>query len=176
MILAIPGSLRRSSINAAALGAAAPAAARNGIALTIDDSPRSLPQFDPDLEPFPPAAVVRFRQACTDAAGLLLAVPEYTFGIPGAFKNALDWTVRSGSLYRKPIAALHVAPAERGEHAREALAHVLRAHNADVTHHHVSIAHRDREANGEITDPRIVEELRVVVAELVRRASVSRAA
>ena len=176
MILAIPGSLRRGSINAAALRAAANAAARDGLAVTIDDSPRALPHFDPDLEPSPPEACGGSGQVCADAGGVLLAVPEYTFGIPGAFKNALDWTVGSGSLYRKPIAVLHLAPAGRGEHVREALAHVLRAHNADVTHHHVPIAQRDRDANGEITDPRIVEELRTVVAELAQRASASRAA
>jgi NAD(P)H-dependent FMN reductase len=34
---------------------------------------------------------------------VLLAVPEYALGIPGAFKNALDWTVGSASLYRKPV-------------------------------------------------------------------------
>lgn len=176
MVLAIPGSLRRSSINAAALRAAANAAARDGLAVVIDDSPRALPHFDPDLEPFPPEVVRRFREVCADAGGLLLAVPEYTFGIPGAFKNALDWTVGSGSLYRKPTAVLDVAPAGRGEHVREALAHVLRAHNANVTHHRVPIAQRDRDANGEISDTGIVEQLRAVVAELGQRASASHAA
>ena len=176
MVLAIPGSLRRSSINAAALRAAANAAARDGLAVVIDDSPRALPHFDPDLEPLPPEAVRRFRQVCADAGSLLLAVPEYTFGIPGAFKNALDWTVGSGSLYRKPIAVLHVAPAGRGEHVREALAQVLRAHNAHVTHHHVPIAQGDRDANGEISDTRIVEQLRAVVAQLAQRVSASHAA
>jgi chromate reductase len=89
-ILAISGSLRRNSINTAALRAAALAAARDGLVVRIDDSPRALPHFDPDLEPFPPEPVLRFRQACANAAGVLLAVPEYTFGIPGAIKNALD--------------------------------------------------------------------------------------
>jgi len=173
VILAIPGSLRRGSINAAAIRAAANAAARDGLEVAIDDSPRALPHFNPDLEPFPPEAVRRFRRVCEDAGGLLLAVPEYTFGIPGAFKNALDWTVGSGSLYRKPIAVLHVASAGRGEHVREALAHVLRAHNACVTHHHVPIAQRDRGADGEIIDTRIVEQLRTVVVQLGQRASAS---
>ena len=176
MILAIPGSLRRGSINAAALRAASSSAACCGIAVTIEDAVRQLPQFDPDLEAAPPFAVQRFRADCEAADGVLLAVPEYTFGIPGAFKNALDWTVGSGSLYRKPIAVLHVAPAGRGAHVREALAHVLRAHNAQVTHHHVPIAQRDRDVDGEISDTHIVEALRTVVAQLAQRASASHAA
>ncbi len=174
-ILAISGSLRRDSINAAALRAAASAAARDGLTVRIDDWPRALPQFDPDLDALPPEAVRRFREACAEANGVLLAVPEYTFGIPGAFKNALDWTVRSGSFYQKPVALLHVAAPGRGTHVREALALVLRAHNADVTHHAVPVARRNRDANGEISDPRIVHQLRAVVAELAQRAGACRA-
>src|SRR6266705_3145331 len=147
-ILALSGSLRRSSINAAALRAAANAAARDGALVVVDDSVRELPHFDPDLEIKPPEAVLRFRQACTDARGVLLAVPEYTFGIPGSLKNALDWTVGSGSLYRKPITLLHVAPPGRGAHVRDALDLVLRAHGADVTHQWMPIAQRDRDPNG----------------------------
>ena len=146
-ILAISGSLRRDSINSAALRAAA-AAAGDGLAVTVDDSVRTLPHFSPDVERFPPEAVHRFREACASAGGLLFAVPEYTFGIPGAFKNALDWLVGSGSLYRKPVALLHVAPPGRGIHVREALAHALRAHNAEVSHHLVPIGSRERDADG----------------------------
>jgi len=175
-IVAISGSLRRDSINSAALRALAAAAASHGLSVAIDDSPRTLPHFDPDLEPFAPEAVLRFREACGSARGLLLAVPEYTFGIPGALKNALDWLVGSGSLYRKPVALLHVAPFGRGGHVREALVHALRAHAADVTHHAVPIASRDRDADGKIRETQIVSELRTVVAELAQRAGASRTA
>ena len=89
-ILAISGSLRRSSINSAVLRAAAAAAARDGVLVVVDHSVRGLSHFDPDLEIEPPEAVRHFRAACEEAAGVLLAVPEYTFGIPGSFKNALD--------------------------------------------------------------------------------------
>lgn len=175
-IVALSGSLRRESINAAALRAAATAAARDGLVVRIDDAPRTLPPFNPDLEPLPPDPVLRFRQVCANAGGLLLAVPEYTFGVPGAFKNALDWTVRSGSLYRKPIALLHVERAGRGRHVREALDNVLRAHNAEVTHHPVPIDPSDVDSKGEISDPQVVERLRTVVAELAQRTNPSRAA
>src|SRR6266516_5356787 len=73
-ILAISGSLRRDSITSAALRAAA-AAARDGIAARIDDSPRAPPHFDPDLEPFPPEAVLRFRRVCADGTGVLARRP-----------------------------------------------------------------------------------------------------
>src|SRR5438034_6528742 len=77
-IVAISGSLRRSSINSAVLRAAAAAAARDGTRVGIDHSVRELPHFDLDLEIDPPEAVLRFRAACEEAAGVLLAVPEYS--------------------------------------------------------------------------------------------------
>ncbi len=109
-ILGICGSLKRSSINTAVLCAAAAAAARDGVSIAVDESARKLPHFDPALEAEPPEAVLGSRARCEHAAAVLLSVPEYAFGIPGAFKNALDWTVGSGSLYRKPMGVLNVAP------------------------------------------------------------------
>ena len=97
-ILAISGSLRRDSINSAVLRAAA-AAARDGIAARIDDSPRALPHFDPDLEPFPPGAVLRFRRVCADATGCWLAVQEYAL---------------SGRMWVDGVRTTHSASKDRG--------------------------------------------------------------
>ena len=174
MILAISGSLRRESVNSAALRAAATAAAREGVEVAIDGSLRELPHFDPDLEAVPPAAVRRFTAACEQAAGALLAVPEYAFGIPGAFKNALDWTVRSGSLYRKPITVLSVAPLGRGGHVRAALDAVLQALTAEVVHQSVPVSAADRDARGEIVDPDVVDALGAVAMELAARSGGAR--
>jgi len=167
VILALSGSLRRDSLNSAALRAAARAAVRSGIAV-VDDSVGSLPHFNPDLEAYPPDAVERFRATCVEAEAVLLAVPEYAFGIPGAFKNALDWTVGSGALYRKPVAVLSVAPSGRGGHVRRALELVLRALDCDVSWHHVPI-HRSLLDDGEIREERVVRELAHVVEALNAR-------
>jgi chromate reductase, NAD(P)H dehydrogenase (quinone) len=156
MILAASGSLRRNSSNGAVLRAAAEAAARDGIEVVAGDWVRSLPQFDPDLEAAPPGSVVEFRSACEQAAAVLLAVPEYAFGIPGAFKNALDWTVGSGSLYDKPVGVIDVALPGRGERARRALDLVLEAVGARV-------------ARYRIADPTATDELRALIADLIRR-------
>jgi NAD(P)H-dependent FMN reductase len=166
VILAISGSLRRDSLNSAALRAAARAAVGSGLEVVIDRSPAELPPFSPDLEAEPPASVLRFRRACEEAEAILLAVPEYAFGIPGAFKNALDWTVGSGSLYRKPVALLRVAPSGRGDHVAQALTSVFVALDADVSRYAVPVRPADRDADGEISDPRIVEALQAVVADL----------
>lgn len=171
-ILAISGSRRRDSINSAVLRAAAAAAADDGVRVEVDDdSVGRLPQFDPDLEQRVPEVVARFRAACEAAAGLLIAVPEYAFGIPGSFKNALDWTVGSGSLYRKRITVLNVASPGRGLRVLEALDHVFSALDADIVHHSVPVGGRDREPSGEISGSTIIDELRAVVAELASRAA-----
>jgi NAD(P)H-dependent FMN reductase len=115
--------------------------------------------------------VIRFRKACDDAAGVLLAVPEYTFGIPGAFKNTLDWAVGSGSLYRKPVTVLKVSPPGRGAYVSETLGLTLRAHGADVVHRAVPVSAREFDAHGEVTNAMILDQLRSVVAELARRAA-----
>jgi len=175
-ILALSGSLRQSSINSAALRAAARVAPRVGAVVLVDDSVRHLPLFDPDLEKAPPDSVRRFRLACLEAEAVLLAVPEYAFGIPGAFKNAIDWTVGSVALNRKPVAVLNVAPPGRGGHARAALAQVLQALDADVVVHAVPIAERDKDGDGELRAPAILDALEVVVADLARRAELARAA
>jgi chromate reductase, NAD(P)H dehydrogenase (quinone) len=169
-ILAIPGSLRTGSRNRAALRAAAASAAPDGVAVAIDSYMGELPHFDPDLEPEPPDVVLRFRATCERAGGVLLAVPEYAFGIPGVFKNALDWTVGTTSLYGKPVTVLSVAPEGRGRHARDALANVLTAIGADAVYRSVPIATRDLTEDGEVADARIVGELRAVVVELAERA------
>ena len=175
-VLAISGSLRHNSTNTAVLRAAAEAAAQDGITVVISDWIRKLPHFDPDLEAAPPPVVTDFRSACEHASAILLAVPEYAFGIPGAFKNALDWTVGSGSLNRKPVAVLSVAPAGRGVHVREALRLVLRALGADDDYHWVPIARSDFRPDGELGNPRILGELAGIVRDLALRADAAAAA
>jgi NAD(P)H-dependent FMN reductase len=171
VILAISGSLRQRSLNSAALRAAVDLAARRGIPVAIDESVRALPHFDPDLEARPPDAVQRFREACDGAGAVLLAVPEYAFGIPGAFKNALDWTVGSGALYRKPVALLSVAQPGRGRKVRRAVEHVMTALDCEVSYHSVPIAPADLAADGELGDRRIARGLLRVVETLAARAS-----
>jgi NAD(P)H-dependent FMN reductase len=168
-LLAVSGSLKRGSVNGAALRAAAAAGARDGIPVAIAASVRELPHFDPVQEPDPPEEVLRFRAACEAAGGVIFCVPEYAFGIPGSFKNALDWTVGSIALYRKPVTVLSVAPAGRGVHVREALDLVLTALGTDIVHRSVPVASGDRDEFGEIVNPRILDELLDVVAELAIR-------
>ena len=92
-LLGISGSLRRGSHNSALLRAATrlmPPEATLEVA-----SIRGIPLYDYDVEVQGlPAAVTQLKEAIVGADGVLLVTPEYNNGIPGVFKNAIDWLSR----------------------------------------------------------------------------------
>ena len=113
-LLGISGSLRRGSYNSALLRAATrlmPPEATLEVA-----SIRDIPLYDADLEAQGiPAAVVELKEAVVAAAGVLLVTPEYNNGIPGVFKNAIDWLSRPNSdvkrVFRgRPFALIGASP------------------------------------------------------------------
>jgi len=107
-ILAISGSLRRSSSNTSLLRAVANLAPK-GIEITLYDRLADLPHFNPDLEGSEPSAVLDFRAQLKRSDGVLISSPEYAHGVPGVLKNALDWVVESGELVDKPAAMLNTS-------------------------------------------------------------------
>jgi chromate reductase len=132
-ILAISGSLQERSSNRALLDAAHDLAAA-GVAVNEYRGLESLPHFNPDLDrDGAPASVDELRELVQAADGVLIATPEYAFGVPGALKDALDWLVGSGDLYEKPVVVLSAAPApERGANARADLERTLRGQGARI--------------------------------------------
>lgn len=128
-VLCLCGSLRRVSSNRAALEAAqalAPASLRLELYAGMD----ALPLFDPDLDvdPLPPA-VRELREAVGSVDALLVACPEYAHGIPGVFKNLLDWLVASVEFPGKPVLLLNCS-ARDSHHAQDALLEVLKTMSA----------------------------------------------
>jgi chromate reductase, NAD(P)H dehydrogenase (quinone) len=96
-ILALGGSLRETSFNRALLHeAAALTPAGTELDLGHVGLAGSLPLFNQDLldRGGPPAGVGRLKDALQAADGLLIATPEYNWGIPGFLKNAIDWASR----------------------------------------------------------------------------------
>lgn len=93
-ILGISGSLRAGSFNTALLRAAQRAAV-DGIDLDIATL-HGIPLYDGDVEANEgiPAAVATLKDQIAASDGVLLATPEYNNGVPGVFKNAIDWCSR----------------------------------------------------------------------------------
>ena len=112
-ILGLSGSLRKGSFNAGLLRAArdlAPEGTQIQIGSILD-----VPLYNADEEAAHglPASVQRLQAQLQAADGLLLVTPEYNNGIPGVFKNAIDWMSRGPGLayfVGKPVALLGASP------------------------------------------------------------------
>ncbi|MEW6641046.1 MAG: NADPH-dependent FMN reductase [Pseudomonadota bacterium] len=129
IILSISGSLRATSSNASLLQAArvlAPADMR----IVPYTGLGQLPHFNPDLEDDLPMLAADLRAEVEQADGLLISCPEYARGIPGSFKNALDWLVGSTTFPGKPVALFNASP--RASAAQEALRLVLTTMSAHL--------------------------------------------
>ncbi len=128
-ILCLSGSLRRNSGNTALLRAAIRLAPES-LELDLYQGLGGLPAFNPDDEVDPlPASVQALRGAVGRSDALLIACPEYAHGIPGAFKNLLDWLVGSLEFPGKPVVLVN-ASARGSMHAQAALREVLQTMSA----------------------------------------------
>lgn len=123
-LLTVCGSLQGRSANRAALEAASAVVAARGA--TVDDFAAlgDVPAFDPDRAGERIDVVDDWRRRVHAADVVLVAVPEYAGAVAGAAKNAFDWLVGSGELYRKPVAVLS-AGTTGGPHARRMMVQTL---------------------------------------------------
>jgi chromate reductase len=136
-VLGFAGSLRKGSYNQALL--------RTAIELApvqisiIGHSIAEIPLYNADLDNDRdrPEAVEDFKAAIARADALLIASPEYSHGVSGVLKNALDWASRpagSSPMLDKPAAIMGATTGKWGtaraqKHLRSVLAamgtHVL---------------------------------------------------
>lgn len=114
-IVGIAGSLRTASFNAALLRAAGGMMPPGSI-LEIA-SIKDIPLYDGDVEANDgiPDPVAQLKDRIIAADGLLLATPEYNNGIPGVFKNAVDWLSRPPAdiprvFGNRPVAVIGASP------------------------------------------------------------------
>ena len=162
-ILTLSGSLRPQSSSHKILQIATALLPAD---VAIDDSADigSLPHFDGSDTP--PPAVARFLQQIQQADGVLICIPEYAFGVPGAFKNALDWTVGSGEFSEKRVTYLTAASV--GEKAHESLGHILTALGATVTGAlRIPFIRAKLTPEGVVKDPALRESIRATVSSLL---------
>jgi chromate reductase len=127
-LLLIPGSLRAKSTTTAVLRTVH-ATAHGGASVTFYEGLATLPHFNPDDDATGrlPGPADGLRRAIRGADAILFCVPEYAGGLPGSFKNLLDWTIgddQLGSIYEKPVSWINASP--RGAaNAHESLRKIL---------------------------------------------------
>ncbi len=117
VVCGIAGSLRAGSYNRGLLRASQELAPQ-GMEIRIFEGLREIPPYDADVEAKgDPAPVMALKRVIHDADALLVATPEYNYGIPGVLKNAIDWASRppgKSVLNRKPAAILGASPGAQG--------------------------------------------------------------
>lgn len=150
-VLAIPGSLRATSSNAALLRAAA-GVAPPGTELVFYDGLAGLPHFSPDLDVEPvQSAVAALRAQVGAASALAISSPEYAHGMPGALKNALDWLVSAVEPIDKPVLLISASPSGAA-HAHAQFLEVLRTMSMRVIDGGAHVFSRsDLDATGAVT-------------------------
>lgn len=170
-ILAISGSLRDGASNTILLQAAA-LFAPPGVHIQLYDGLGALPHFNPDLDTLDgallPAAVVDLRERIGHANGVIISCPEYAHGIPGSFKNLLDWLVASIEFPGKAVALLHTS--RMSIHAPAQLTEILTTMNARlITSASATIpVGRQRDAAAVAADAELASQLRGAIAAFVR--------
>ena len=160
-IVGIAGSLRKASLNAALLRAAAdvvPASVR----VEVGDI-AGIPLYNGDTEDAAglPEPVIRLKDQLAAADGIIFVTPEYNGSIPGVMKNATDWLSRPADdiprvFGGKPVAIMGATMGRLGTiRAQQAWLPVLKAFRTrpwfaqDML---VSQAHELFDAEGRLTD------------------------
>ncbi|MDS0790971.1 NAD(P)H-dependent oxidoreductase [Burkholderia pseudomultivorans] len=128
-LLSLSGSLRAASSNTHALVAAG-MQVPPGVVVEHYNEIGELPHFNPDFEDALPARIIDLRARVNQADGLLVSCPEYARGIPGSFKNMLDWLVGCPRFSGKPVALFNTSP--RASAAQAALKLVLETMSATL--------------------------------------------
>jgi chromate reductase len=173
-ILGISGSLRKGSFNSGLLRAAAESCPE-GVDLEIFDL-IAIPPYNADVESegFPePVRQLAERIKTSDA--VLIASPEYNFGMTGVLKNALDWVSRPGlhgPLRHKPVAIMGASSGNWGTvrsqlQLRQALASAIEAYallRPEVMVPRASSAFDD---DGNLQDEDVRERVRGLIEALI---------
>jgi chromate reductase len=174
-ILGISGSLRRASFNGALLRTAV-ALAPDDVAVEIYDH-SDIPLYNGDLETSAyPAAAKRLKERIRRADGLLFAVPEYNYGIPGVLKNTLDWASRpygDSAWGGKPAAIMGAGGGlgtARSQYMFRQIAHALQLAMVERPEIFVANAAQKFDAEGNLTDPVAKDLVRQLVAALADMA------
>lgn len=123
-VLGFAGSLRQASYNRALLGAAVELAPEGMRIETFDLAEIPLYNADVDLDGLRPGSVESFKSRIRESDALLIATPEYNYGVPGVLKNTIDWAsrpARGSPLDGKPVALMGASGGDSGT-ARSQLA------------------------------------------------------
>lgn len=171
-ILGIAGSLRKASLNRAALRAAQHLVPE-GASLEIFDLD-GIPPFNADDEAHPPERVTLFKQRIRAADAILIVTPEYNYSIPGVLKNAIDWASRpygDNAWDGKPVAMMGASVGAMGTsraqyHLRQVFVFV-NMYPLNKPEVMITNASQRFDANGNLTDEETKAHIQKLLVALV---------
>lgn len=175
-LIGISGSLRQSSYNTALLNNAAQLLSGD-VSLEVRTL-HGIPLYNGDEEVAHgiPNSVAELKEAIIAADGVILATPEYNNGIPGVFKNAIDWASRpAGDIARvftgRPFAIMGASPGGFGTIlSQNHWLPVLRTLGVEFWtggRLMVSRAGKTFDDSGTISDPEMREQIRIYLEGFV---------
>lgn len=159
-LLAIVGSLRGGSANAATARAAV-AAAPDGVEVVLHEI-RDLPLYNGDDEGAgPPAEMLALHTAVAASDGIIFFSPEYNGSFPAVTKNAIDWLSRPPTSWEgTPVTLVATTPGPRaGLSLREHFTTVMTRMPTRLFDTLGLGNYSERLTDGEITDTATVSEL-----------------
>jgi chromate reductase, NAD(P)H dehydrogenase (quinone) len=169
-LLTVCGSLQQRSANRAALDVASSVAVAQGAIVDDFDRLAEIPAFNADHEDEALDVVAEWRQRIDTVGVVLVAAPEYAGGMAGALKNAFDWLVGSGTMYRKPVGVIS-AGTSGGRHARQTTAQTLTWQGAYVVAELGIAAPRTKsDDSGRLTDASTVAAISSLTEQLLAAA------
>lgn len=85
--------------------------AEEGLDIQLFNRMHEIPLYNQDLDiaGHQPEPVQALHAAIANADAMLIATPEYNYGVPGVLKNAIDWASRpaqTSPLLKKPAALM----------------------------------------------------------------------
>ena len=165
-ILGISGSLRSNSSASAILNVVA-ALVPEQVEFTIYNGLADIPAFDDSNKiPKPVGDLIKLL---SEADGVFFVIPEYAFGVPGALKNALDWTVSSSTAFPgKPVALITAATA--GDKAHAAFLLTLKAISTKIPEGAtllISFVRSKLNEKNEVKDTATLDSIRTVINSLI---------
>ena len=165
-ILGISGSLRSNSSASAILNTVAGLVPER-VEFTIYSGLADIPAFNDSNEI--PGTVAAFIKLLSEADGVFFVIPEYAFGVPGALKNALDWTVSSSTAFPdKPVALITAATG--GDKAHAAFLLTLKAMSSKIPEEAtllLSFIRSKLNERNEVKDRATLDSIRAVINSLI---------
>jgi len=165
-ILGISGSLRSNSSATAILNVVSGLVPEN-VEFSIYNELAEIPAFNDSNEI--PEPVAHFIKLLSEADGVFFCIPEYAFGVPGALKNALDWTVSSSTAFPNKSVAL-ITAATGGDKAHAAFLLTLKAMSSKISEGAtllLSFIRSKLNEKNEVNDMATMDQIRTVINSLI---------